>query len=64
MKYFGLSEAGPETIRKAHTVQPVSVLQTEYSLFERDVEQLFPTLDELGIGFVARCTEGHVPTWI
>ncbi|MEV2211026.1 aldo/keto reductase [Streptomyces sp. NPDC050997] len=53
VKYFGLSEAGPETIRKAHAVQPVSVLQTEYSLFERDVEQLFPTLDDLGIGFVA-----------
>ncbi|MFH8485098.1 aldo/keto reductase [Streptomyces longisporoflavus] len=53
VKYFGLSEAGPETIRKAHAVQPVSVLQTEYSLFERDVEQLFPTLEELGIGFVA-----------
>ncbi|MGW6837294.1 aldo/keto reductase [Streptomyces sp. NPDC054949] len=53
VKYFGLSEAGPGTIRKAHAVQPVSVLQTEYSLFERDVEQLFPVLDELGIGFVA-----------
>ena len=53
VKYFGLSEAGPETIRKAHAVQPVSVLQTEYSLFERDVEQLFPVLAELGIGFVA-----------
>ncbi|MCZ4103307.1 aldo/keto reductase [Streptomyces sp. So13.3] len=53
VKYFGLSEAGPETIRKAHAVQPVSVLQTEYSLFERDAEQLFPTLDELGVGFVA-----------
>ncbi|MFF1570727.1 aldo/keto reductase [Streptomyces sp. NPDC058293] len=52
VKYFGLSEAGPETIRKAHAVQPVSVLQTEYSLFERDVEQLFPLLKELGIGFV------------
>ncbi|GAB2530722.1 aldo/keto reductase [Nocardia heshunensis] len=51
--YFGLSEAGPQTIRRAHAVLPVSVLQTEYSLFERDVEQLFPTLDELGIGFVA-----------
>ncbi|TDC37974.1 aldo/keto reductase, partial [Actinomadura sp. KC345] len=50
--YFGLSEAGPQTIRRAHAVQPVSVLQTEYSLFERDVERLFPTLDELGIGFV------------
>ncbi|MFI8794246.1 aldo/keto reductase, partial [Streptomyces sp. NPDC055105] len=53
VKYFGLSEAGPQTIRRAHAVQPVSVLQTEYSLFERDAEQLFPTLTELGIGFVA-----------
>ncbi|WP_335977134.1 aldo/keto reductase [Streptomyces sp. CA2R106] len=53
VKYFGLSEAGPETIRRAHAVQPVSVLQTEYSLFERDVEQLFPVLADLGIGFVA-----------
>ena len=53
VKYFGLSEAGPQTIRKAHAVQPVSVLQTEYSLFERDVEELFPVLRELGIGFVA-----------
>ena len=52
IKYFGLSEAGPETIRRAHAVQPVSVLQTEYSLFERDVESVFPTLTELGIGFV------------
>lgn len=51
--YFGLSEAGSETIRRAHAVQPVSVLQTEYSLFERDAEELFPTLEELGIGFVA-----------
>ncbi|MFE9403329.1 aldo/keto reductase [Streptomyces sp. NPDC006530] len=53
VKYFGLSEAGPETIRRAHAVQPVSVLQTEYSLFERDVEQVLPVLDELCIGFVA-----------
>ncbi|TCP30118.1 aldo/keto reductase [Sphingomonas sp. BK235] len=52
VRYFGLSEAGPETIRRAHAVQPVSVLQTEYSVFERDVEQLFPLLRELGIGFV------------
>ncbi|MBG6182432.1 aryl-alcohol dehydrogenase-like predicted oxidoreductase [Arthrobacter sp. CAN_A214] len=52
VKYFGLSEAGPETMRRAHAVQPVSVLQTEYSLFEREVEVLFPTLHELGIGFV------------
>ena len=53
VKYFGLSEAGPQTIRRAHAVQPVSVLQTEYSLFAREVEELFPVLDELGIGFVA-----------
>jgi aryl-alcohol dehydrogenase-like predicted oxidoreductase len=53
VRYFGLSEAGPQTIRRAHAVQPVSVLQTEYSLFERDAEQLFPALQELGIGFVA-----------
>jgi len=52
VKYFGLSEAGPETMRRAHAVQPVSVLQTEYSIFEREVEVLFPVLDELGIGFV------------
>ena len=50
--HFGLSEAGPETIRRAHAVQPVAMLQTEYSLFERDVERLFPVLRELGIGFV------------
>ncbi|UFS59432.1 aldo/keto reductase [Subtercola endophyticus] len=50
--YFGLSEAGEDTIRRAHAVHPVSVLQTEYSLFERDVEQLFPLLTELGIGLV------------
>ncbi|ETX26960.1 aldehyde oxidase [Roseivivax isoporae LMG 25204] len=50
--HFGLSEAGPETIRRAHAVQPVAMLQTEYSLFERDVERLFPVLGELGIGLV------------
>jgi aryl-alcohol dehydrogenase-like predicted oxidoreductase len=53
VRYFGLSEAGANTIRRAHAVQPVSVLQTEYSLFERDAEILFPVLRELGIGFVA-----------
>ncbi|WP_314192478.1 aldo/keto reductase [uncultured Arthrobacter sp.] len=52
VKYFGLSEAGADTIRRAHAVQPVSVLQTEYSLFERGIEVLFPVLNELGIGFV------------
>ncbi|MEL4887269.1 aldo/keto reductase [Pectobacterium betavasculorum] len=53
VKFFGLSEAGPETIRKAHAVQEVAALQTEYSVFERDVEILLPTLRELGIGLVA-----------
>jgi aryl-alcohol dehydrogenase-like predicted oxidoreductase len=54
VRYFGLSEAGPKTIRAAHAVQPVSVLQTEYSVFERQVEaEVLPTLRELGIGFVA-----------
>lgn len=53
VKYFGLSEAGPRTIRKAHAIQPVTVLQTEYSVLERDVESVLPTTRELGIGFVA-----------
>ena len=52
VKHFGLSEAGPETIRKAHAVQEVAMLQTEYSVFEREVEVLFPVTRELGIGFV------------
>lgn len=53
VKYIGLSEASPETIRKAHGVHPVSVLQTEYSLWSRDVEdEILPTIRELGIGFV------------
>jgi aryl-alcohol dehydrogenase-like predicted oxidoreductase len=51
--HFGLSEAGPDVIRRAHAVQPVSVLQTEYSIFERDVEAaVLPVLRELHIGFV------------
>jgi aryl-alcohol dehydrogenase-like predicted oxidoreductase len=52
--HFGLSEASPSTIRKAHAVQPVSALQTEYSLMNRDPEQngLLETCEELGIGFV------------
>ncbi|MFE3825271.1 aldo/keto reductase [Streptomyces sp. NPDC059092] len=51
--HFGLSEAGPETIRRAHAVHPVSVLQTEYSVFERAVEaEVLPVVRELGIGFV------------
>ncbi|MFF4768775.1 aldo/keto reductase [Streptomyces sp. NPDC001255] len=53
VRYFGLSEAGAETIRRAHAVQPVSAVQTEYSLFERGVESaVLPALRELGIGFV------------
>jgi aryl-alcohol dehydrogenase-like predicted oxidoreductase len=54
VRFFGLSEAGPGTIRRAHETYPVSVLQTEYSVFERDVEaEVLPLLEELGIGFVA-----------
>lgn len=54
VRYFGLSEAGPDVIRRAHAVQPVAALQTEYSIFERDVEAaVLPAVRELGIGFVA-----------
>jgi aryl-alcohol dehydrogenase-like predicted oxidoreductase len=53
VKHFGLSEAGVQTIRKAHAVQPVTALQSEYSLWWREPEQeILPTLEELGIGFV------------
>jgi aryl-alcohol dehydrogenase-like predicted oxidoreductase len=52
VRFFGLSEAGVATIRRAHAVQPVSALQTEYSLFERGVEEILPALQELHIGFV------------
>lgn len=53
VKYFGLSEASAKNIRKAHAVQPVSALQSEYSLFWREPEDvIIPTLEELGIGFV------------
>jgi len=53
VKHFGLSEAGVKTIRRAHAVQPVAALQSEYSLFWREPEQeILPTLEELGIGFV------------
>jgi aryl-alcohol dehydrogenase-like predicted oxidoreductase len=58
--HFGLSEASPETIRRAHAVQPVSALQTEYSLWTRDVEaEILPLLRELGIGFVPYSPLGH-----
>jgi len=53
VKYFGLSEAGAQTIRRAHAVQPVAALQSEYSLWWREPEaETFSTLEELGIGFV------------
>lgn len=53
VKHFGLSEAGVQTIRRAHAVQPVTALQSEYSLWTRNPEEvIIPTLEELGIGFV------------
>src|SRR2546430_7945876 len=54
VKHFGLSEAGVQTIRRAHAVQPLTALQSEYSLWWREPEaEILPTLEELGIGFVA-----------
>lgn len=54
VKYIGLSEASPATIRRAHSVHPITALQTEYSLWERHVEEeILPTVRELGIGYVA-----------
>lgn len=53
VRYLGLSEAGPATIRRAHNVHPITALQTEYSLWSRDPEEkILPTVRELGIGFV------------
>lgn len=53
VRHFGLSEAGAQTIRRAHAVQPVTALQSEYSLWHRKPEEeIIPTLEELGIGFV------------
>jgi aryl-alcohol dehydrogenase-like predicted oxidoreductase len=58
--YIGLSEAGPDTIRRAHAVHPISALQTEYSLWTRDPEaELLPLLRGLGIGFVPYSPLGH-----
>jgi len=58
--HFGLSEAGVDTIRRAHAVQPVTALQTEYSLWTRDPEaEILPVLRELGIGFVPYSPLGH-----
>jgi aryl-alcohol dehydrogenase-like predicted oxidoreductase len=54
VRFLGLSEAGPETIRRAHAVHPITAVQSEYSLWSRDVEaEVLPTVRELGIGFVA-----------
>ncbi|MGH9618444.1 MAG: aldo/keto reductase [Bryobacteraceae bacterium] len=54
IRYLGLSEAGPQTIRRAHAVHPIAALQTEYSLWSRDPEdEILPTVRELGIAFVA-----------
>ena len=54
VKHFGLSEAGVQTVRRAHAVQPVAAVQNEYSLwFRRPEAELLPTLEELGIGLVA-----------
>jgi aryl-alcohol dehydrogenase-like predicted oxidoreductase len=53
VKHFGLSEAGAKTIRRAHAIQPIAALQSEYSLWTRTPEkEVIPTLEELGIGFV------------
>ncbi|WP_286860045.1 MULTISPECIES: aldo/keto reductase [Sphingobacterium] len=60
IKYIGLSEAGVNTIRRAHAVHPITALQTEYSLWTRDPEaELLPLLRELGIGFVPYSPLGH-----
>jgi len=60
VRHIGLSEAGARTIRRAHAVHPVSALQTEYSLWTRDVEEeILPLLRELGIGFVPYSPLGH-----
>jgi len=60
VKYLGLSEVGPQTIRRAHAVHPLSALQSEYSLWETGVEEkVLPTLRELGIGFVAFSPAGR-----
>jgi len=60
VRFLGLCEAGPETVRRAHRVHPISALQTEYSLWTRDLEQqMIPLLRELGIGLVPYCPLGR-----
>jgi aryl-alcohol dehydrogenase-like predicted oxidoreductase len=59
IRYVGLSEAWVDTLRRAHTVHPVTALQSEYSLWTRDQEEVLPVLRELGIGLVAYSPLGH-----
>jgi aryl-alcohol dehydrogenase-like predicted oxidoreductase len=60
VRYLGLSEAGAQTIRRAHQIHPITALQSEYSLWNRDPEaEIIPTLRELGIGFVPYCPLGR-----
>src|ERR671925_502906 len=59
VRHIGLSEAWVDTIRRAHAVHPISALQSEYSLWTRDQEELLPVLRELGIGLVAYSPLGH-----
>jgi aryl-alcohol dehydrogenase-like predicted oxidoreductase len=60
VRWLGLSEASPRTLRRAHAVHPISALQSEYSLWQREVEaEVLPTCRELGIGFVAYCPLGR-----
>jgi aryl-alcohol dehydrogenase-like predicted oxidoreductase len=60
VRYLGLSEAGPETLRRAQRVHPITALQTEYSLVSREPEEdVLPVARELGIGFVAYCPLGR-----
>ncbi len=58
IRFVGLSEAWTDTIRRAHAVHPVTALQSEYSLWTREQEQMLPTLRELGIGLVAYSPSG------
>jgi aryl-alcohol dehydrogenase-like predicted oxidoreductase len=62
VKHFGLSEAGVRTIRRAHAVQPLAALQSEYSVWWREPEnEVIPTLEELGVGFVPFSILGRHP---
>jgi len=64
VKQLGLSEAGAQTIRRAHAIQPVTALQSEYSLWwKRPEEEIIPTLEELGIGLVPFSPLARIPHW-